>query len=293
MEKLVCEAESMKARILNPPGNNEFQNFIHGNSSQMDESYMALTAHVDEVTQFRIQKGEYIDLSRLLPKDRILMEEDQRMQLIMHNGKSYWVPVQESTAINSYNKWEQAFKVYMDIFARANPTRATELIEYSHIIHTISMHYSWDNVYTYDKDFRLHMSRNPTRNWSIILQQAWSLRLRDAVHQGHATPTKPQGKNNDICRRYNKGRRTYGLRCRYEHRCSYCFKMGHPIINCRRMLADNGTRSDNRPDRSDRHDHYDRGDHRDFRGQQHRASDNQGHSKAQAVGSGDVGNNRH
>ena len=69
--------------------------------------------------------------------------------------------------------------------------------------------------------------------------------------------------------------------------------MGHPIINCRKMLADNGNRLVNWPDRSDRHDRYDRGDHRDSRGQHHRANDNQGYSKAQTVSGGDVGYNKH
>ena len=37
----------------------------------------------------------------------------------------------------------------------------------------------------YDKDFRIHMSKHPERNWGIILQQAWSLRLKDRVSSGY------------------------------------------------------------------------------------------------------------
>ena len=64
---------------------------------------------------------------------------------------------------------------FSDIYTRAKPHKSTELIQYSHIIHTTV----WENVYSYDKDFRLHMAENPGRSWAIILQQAWSLHLRD------------------------------------------------------------------------------------------------------------------
>ena len=30
----------------------------------------------------------------------------------------------------------------------------------------------------------------------------------------------------------------FGTSCRYEHRCSYCFRMGHPIVTCRKLQAD-------------------------------------------------------
>ena len=33
----------------------------------------------------------------------------------------------------------------------------------------------------YDKDFRLHLSKFPKRSWAIILQQAWTVRMREKV----------------------------------------------------------------------------------------------------------------
>ena len=42
----------------------------------------------------------------------------------------------------------------------------------------------------------------------------------------------------NICRSYNRGRCSFGRTCRYDHRCSYCFKFGHAIINCRKLAAD-------------------------------------------------------
>ena len=99
--------------------------------------------------------------------------------------------VSESSSISSFQKWEQAFRIYSNVYSQFNPNRSAELIEYNHIIHTISQNYTWENVYMYDKDFRLHMSHRPQRNWNIILQQAWSLRLKDKINSssslGHET----------------------------------------------------------------------------------------------------------
>ena len=74
------------------------------------------------------------------------------MEMINKDGKPYWIPVAEKdvTSITSFPKWEQAFRVYSDIFIAANPSRAQELIQYNHIIYTASLTFHWDNVYRYD-----------------------------------------------------------------------------------------------------------------------------------------------
>ena len=176
----------------------------------------------------------------------------------MRGGRTYWVPVGETTNVTSFSRWEQAFRVFSDIYNRHQPDRSTELIQYNHIIHTASLTYVWENVYTYDKDFRLHMSRHPDCSWGIILQQAWAMRLKDKVfHHENNNQHGAHGRNsaessgsgdrrgsgfnvNNICRRFNKLKCTSGSACRYEHRCLYCFKVGHAIVNCRKLAADKG-----------------------------------------------------
>ena len=49
------------------------------------------------------------------------------------------------------------------------------------------------------------------------------------------------------------GRCSFGSSCKYEHRCSYCFKFGHTVINCRRLKAN----QDDKNTKFDRKDHYD------------------------------------
>ena len=106
------------------------------------------------------------------------------MELVNKGGVTYFVLVSDrevSGLITGFNKWEQAFRVFSNIYTKEYPHRATELIQYNHLIHTASLSFTWDNVYSYNKEFRMHMSNYPQRNWGVILQQVWSVYLRDRV----------------------------------------------------------------------------------------------------------------
>ena len=80
--------------------------------------------------------------------------DDNRYEMIVRDGKTFWVPASshENTAISNFNRWEQSFRVYSDVYMRAYPHRASELVQYCHLIHTASQSYTWENVYIYDKD---------------------------------------------------------------------------------------------------------------------------------------------
>ena len=175
----------------NPPGRNNSGNVLASLDkakqdyrfvAQMDEDYLVIGGHIDETMQGKIIRGEYIDFGKLLPRDKIIVEEDGKMELVIKNGRTFWVPVSETTVINSFSKWEQAFRIYSNVFTRTYPGKSSELIQYNHIIHSIAMQYIWDNVYSYDKEFRIHMAKHhPNHSWAVILQQAWSMKLRDRL----------------------------------------------------------------------------------------------------------------
>ena len=81
-----------------------------------------------------------------------------RYELIVKNGKTFWIPAATSVSILNFGHWEQAFRVFSNIYCKANLHRVAELIEYNHIIHTIALSYTWDNVYAYNREFRMHMA---------------------------------------------------------------------------------------------------------------------------------------
>ena len=133
-----------------------------------------IDAHVDESLRKKIWDFEFIDLSRLLSKGRFNHEESgQRLEIVNRNGISFLSPVSdhELMSINSYFKWEQAFRLYSNILMSRYPNKATKLYQYSHTIQSAASCYIWDNVYSYDKEFRYHISRHPHRSWGVILQK--------------------------------------------------------------------------------------------------------------------------
>ena len=210
----VREAEASKVRIFATPGNfnitdnlvdkflTQTRNEQEQNQTQtchsavVDENYLVIGTHLDQSLVDKIVNGEYVDFARLLPKDRITREEDHRMEIVNKGGLTYFVPVsdRECGSISNFSRWEQAFRIYSNVYTRRYPYKASELIQYNHIIYTAAQTYVWENVYLYDKEFR-HLSNFPQRSWAVILQQAWMMYLKDWVrddyrgnHQGGETP---------------------------------------------------------------------------------------------------------
>ena len=142
---------------------------------------------MDDNTRHKIGNAEYVDFAKLMPKDRVANEDDQRMEIVNRGGMTYWLPVgdHEGTVISNYSRWEQAFRVFNNVYTSFHPHRAGELIQYGHVIHTASQSFIWENVYRYDCDFRTHMSRHHmNHSWGVILQQAWSMFLKDKISRG-------------------------------------------------------------------------------------------------------------
>ena len=168
---------------------------------------------------------------------------------------SFWFPVADkSTSIGSFSKWDQAFRVFLDIYNGSYPERTSELIQYQHIIQTAAKSYAWENVYLYDCEFRRYMERHPSRSWGIILQQAWTMFLKDRVSytpsksEGSGSSNQPEFKGHPkkLCFDFDAGNCTFGAKCKFDHHCSYCNKYGHGSFNCRRA-AQKGKREGKKP----------------------------------------------
>ena len=122
-------------------------------------------------------------------------EDMQKMVMVNKGGMSYWVPMSDKqNSISNYNKWDQAFRVYLDIYTSKYPECTSELIQYGHMIQTATFSYAWENVALYDREFRRHMERYPDHICGVILQQAWTMFLKDRVN---GTPSNSNKFNNN------------------------------------------------------------------------------------------------
>ena len=257
-ERYIRNCESKKIRMYSTPGNFNSQIVLPNlegvsaiqHSTVVDENYMVIGAHLEPALMDRIKRGDYVDFAKLLHRDKTLYDEP-RLELINKGGHTFFVPAErEVQGVTSFHKWEQAFRVYSNIYVREHPSRASELVQYNHVIFTATNMYIWENVYTYDREFRVHMSYFPDRSWAIILQQAWAMNLKDKINLGNnGFKGLPNNSNNlgnqnkfkrEICKKYNKGLCNRGRSCHFEHRCLECGKFGHGEHICRQKVKNGG-----------------------------------------------------
>ena len=249
-ERVILEAEKYK-EVIEEPG--EFL----GNKTPIgmgltDDDFFHLTCHVDSNLVAKIEKGEFIELEKLIPRDK--RKSDNRMEWVHSDGATYLAPVGDRfNKINSYKKWEQAFRVYATIYCGANPNRSREIWQYVSVINTASLNYVWENVQEYDITFRHLMAFNPARSWAVTYNQMWNLCMKEPLqrnqfgakhfgggnfgkfnssNQNQGNGSKKKGKP-DYCWNFNRGIPCkYGKNCRFVERCKYCDASTHGVNTC-------------------------------------------------------------
>ena len=255
-DKIILEAEKFKASVQAPQGMvNSLFNIVQFFDN--DDDFFHVTCHIDPVLKDKIEKGEFVELERLIPKTRPGQTQfsEGRMEWISRDGMTFLAPVQEKdTKINGIRRWEQAFRVYAAIYTRANPNRASEIWEYVYTINTAAASYHWHNVAYYDYTFRQLMSEKLWRSWSKTYTQGWNLAFKDPINKsagysgsagnnqgGSSKHLNNTGKRrdwrDDCCWRYNKNRcKKNADNCHFDHRCTYCGGWNHRFYNCRKQL---------------------------------------------------------
>ena len=133
--QVIRQAEAAKAHIFVTPGNVEVP-LLHNNfdrqiqqvvSNQVgasyDENYIMVGANINAGLQDKIKRGEYVDFSRLLPRDR-QNHDDHRLEIVYKGDQTYFVPAgdRDSNArVTNFHRWEQAFRVYLNIYLHKHP----------------------------------------------------------------------------------------------------------------------------------------------------------------------------
>ena len=244
----VIQAEKFKAKLLNPVGELNVVDTLK-KPKRDDDEFVHIMIHVSPELIEKIQRGEYVDLEKLVKKNRTsgldADPKDMGLDVITKDGHTYLTTrTDKSNTINNIKKWEQAFRVYAAVYSGANPTRAAEIWQYVEVINRAASRYVWDNIANYDYQFRKWMGDNPQRSWSKTLLQLWSLELIDQIPK-QSNIAKVRGKSADnVCWKFNRGKCKKGRNCGYEHRCTWCGLTNHGYSQCRRKPR-NGTSSGN------------------------------------------------
>ena len=260
MEKIILESEKFRANIATPQGNNKLADFkvpmvVDNNILRLrdidnDDDFFHVTCHLDPGLKAKIELGEFVDLEKLLPKEKgglVDFRTDNVMELISRGGSTYFAPKGNEVKINGIRKWEQAFRIYAAVYTKANPNRSAEIWEYVYVINAAASTHSWECVSFYDHTFRHLMAAKPMRSWSKTYLQGWNLALSHAANNNNNS-SHGTGNNNssggggghdwcdDCCWRYNKNK-CHKQGCHFDHRCTYCGRWNHGFSNCRKRLA--------------------------------------------------------
>ena len=110
-EKIIQEGELVKAKIFPPKGEVFNHSILQHNNvplnltqspeilqqsaipfelvAKVDYDYLIIGGHIDENMRQKIVKGEYIDFSKLIPRDKMLTDDDHRLELVVRNGRTF------------------------------------------------------------------------------------------------------------------------------------------------------------------------------------------------------------
>ena len=196
--------EKLKSKFVTADGLAPIDNeILFLRNFDQDDEFFHVTSQIEPGLRIKIERGEYIELERLLPRERTGSKPGddlnrQLFQLITQGTNSYLEPpVPKVGKINSIRKWDQAFTVFAAIYTHANPERASEIWQYVYVIHTATAANPWENVYFYDINFRELMASKPWRSWGKTYTQGWNMAfnnssatfLNNNSHNNHSNGT--------------------------------------------------------------------------------------------------------
>ena len=96
---IIIEAEQFKTGLQKPKGTGEFNEIVLNPNicDQIDDQFFHITCHIDQTLRTKIEKGEFVDLERLLPSDKISgkLAEEGKLEIVNKNGMTYFVPAGE------------------------------------------------------------------------------------------------------------------------------------------------------------------------------------------------------
>ena len=260
-DRLVVEAERFRANIAPPKGRYTQSELVQLRKEDGDDDdFFHVTCHIDQNLKDKIEMGEFIELEKLLPKDKFgvnsMYKDETELKFFSRNGETYFGPANDTARINGIRKWDQAFRVYAAIYTNANPERSTEIWQYIHVINVAATSFPWDNVAYYDFTFRQLMAQKPWRSWAKTYTQGWNIALRGNLgnpntHHGSQKPgTSGTSKSvshdwrDDCCWRFSRNNKCpKGSSCRYDHKCTYCGGTNHGYNSCRKRKNKEGTKS--------------------------------------------------
>lgn len=172
---------------------------------------------------------EYVELSLFLRQNFESNIGNKPCNLEIVDGKLIIQQrIKKIKSIDNISTWTNAFLNYVIVITENHPSKSSELIKYITIIRNAASEFPQSRWLLYDQQFRLRLSRNPTRSWANIDGELWLRFIATA-----ASNPVYNFKNNAryACFDYNYKGICTKVACSYRHTCLKC-NMQHPSIHC-------------------------------------------------------------
>lgn len=124
--------------MFKPPGKTD--DFEDLTIAEMDDDFFHFTSYMDEQIIAKIERGAYVVLDKLLPREKI-PHDNGMMQMVEKEGLSYLQPVADKNppAVTDLKKWQQAFQIYATIYTGKHPDRSAEVFKYIYNIEQLQL----------------------------------------------------------------------------------------------------------------------------------------------------------
>ena len=123
--KIVVDSEKFAAAVEPPPKgmlNPSYFDVVKKTDDMDDDQFFHLACHVDSSLKAKIERGEYVELEKLLPKCKPFQGKEGRLEWTVKDGMTFLTPAYDrEQKINNFKKWDQAFRVYATITVMPTP----------------------------------------------------------------------------------------------------------------------------------------------------------------------------
>lgn len=133
---------------------------------------LPLGAAVGQAIKEKIWKGEFIELSSLLPSNPRNYETGIGTLSLSPSGVVTCMPPKQNH-ISSIEQWTDAFIVFISIFCIRHPVKVPELLKYMSIVRDAAKKFPGGGWIEYDQQFRRRQACLPNRSWALIDGELW------------------------------------------------------------------------------------------------------------------------
>ena len=187
---------------------------------------------ISQTLKDKVWNFEYVDLALFLRQNFESNVGQKSSNLEVIDGKLVLQQKNKKIkSIDNISTWTNAFINYLLVLIENHPNKAGELIKYMSVIRNIADECPSCRWLLYDQQFRLRISRNPSKSWGSIDGELWLRFITLSIGRPFT-----QNRSRFHCFDYNYKGNCNKFNCIYRHACIKC-QMQHPSIYCVRNMG--------------------------------------------------------